>query len=75
MAVTVLREQEVMREALDVLWQNLSPAKVVRLWAAWQMGEGDYLAWRDQLFAGETVTTLFEKVRAYQVAQREHDNA
>ncbi len=75
MAVTVPREQEVVREALDVLWQNLSPAKVVRLWAACQMGEGDYLAWGDQLFEGETVTTLFEKVQAYQLAQREQDDA
>lgn len=36
------------------------------MWAPWQMGEGDYLALRDQLFEGETVATLFEKVRAYQ---------
>jgi hypothetical protein len=66
MTVTVIREQEVLREAVDVLWEHLSPAKVVRLWAAWQMGEGDYLALRDQLFEGESVATLFEKVLAYQ---------
>ena len=66
MTVTVVREQEVLREAVDVLWEHLSPAKVVRLWAAWQMGEGDYLALRAQLFEGESVATLFEKVRAYQ---------
>jgi len=30
------------------------------------MGEGNYLAIREQLFAGETVATLFEKVQAYQ---------
>jgi hypothetical protein len=69
MTVTVVREQEVLREAVDVLWEHLSPAKVVRLWAAWQMGEGDYVALRTQLFEGESVATLFEKVRAYQ--QRE----
>jgi len=66
MTVKVMREQEVLREAVDVLWEHLRPAKVVRLWAAWQMGEGDYLALRDQLFEGESVATLFEKVRAYQ---------
>jgi len=66
MTVTVIREQEILRVAVDVLWEHLSPAKVVRLWAAWQMGEGDYLALRDQLFEGESVATLFEKVLAYQ---------
>lgn len=66
MTVTVIREQELLREAVRVLWEHLSPAKVVRLWATWQMGEGDYLALRDQLFEGESVATLFEKVRAYQ---------
>ncbi len=70
MTITVLREQDVVREAFDVLWQNLSPSKVVRLWAAWQMGEGNYLAWRDELFTEETVATLYEKVQAYQIAQR-----
>ncbi|MBN1877815.1 MAG: hypothetical protein JXA33_26580 [Anaerolineae bacterium] len=66
MTVAVLREQTIVREAFDVLWQHLSFAKVVRLWATWQMGEGDYLEWRDKLFEGETVATLFKKVQAYQ---------
>jgi hypothetical protein len=65
-SVTVIREQEVLREAVDVLQEHLSPAKMVRLWAAWQMGEGDYLMLRDQLFRGETVDSLYEKIKAYQ---------
>jgi hypothetical protein len=66
MTVNVAREQGVLREAVDVLWTHLSPAKVVRLWATWQMGEGDYLTLRDQLFEGESVASLFEKVQVYQ---------
>jgi hypothetical protein len=66
MTVKVAREQDVLREAVDVLWAHLSPAKVVRLWAAWQMGEGDYLSLRDQLFEGESVASLFEKIKAFQ---------
>lgn len=66
MTVKVAREQDVLREAVDVLWEHLSPAKVVRLWATWQMGEGDYVTLRDQLFEGESVASLFEKVQAYQ---------
>lgn len=70
MTVTVMREQDIWREAARVLQQNLSPAKVVRLWATWQMGEGDYLDLRDQLFEGENVATLFEEVRKYQERER-----
>ena len=66
MTVKVISEQEVVQEAAEVLLEHLSPAKVARFWAAWQVGGGNYLAVREQLFAGETVTTLFEKVQAYQ---------
>jgi hypothetical protein len=66
MTVKVLSEQQVLQEAGGVLLEHLSPAKVARFWAAWQAGGGDYLAIREQLFAAETVETLFEKVQAYQ---------
>lgn len=66
MTVKVISEQEVVQEGAEVLLEHLSPAKVARFWAAWQVGGGNYLAIREQLFAGETVTTLFEKVQAYQ---------
>jgi len=66
MTVKVMREQEVLQEAAEVLLEHLSPAKVARFWATWQVGGGNYLAIREQLFAEETVTTLFEKVQAYQ---------
>lgn len=66
MTVKVMREQEVLEEAAEVLLERLSPAKVARFWAAWQVGGGNYLAIREQLFAEESVQTLFEKVQAYQ---------
>ena len=66
MTVKVISEREVLREAAEVLLQHMEPAKVARFWATWQIGEGNYLAIREQLFAGETVATLFEKVQAYQ---------
>lgn len=69
MTVKVLSEQEVLLEAAEVLLEHLSPAKVARFWAAWQVGGGNYLAIREQLFAGETVTTLFEKVQTYQKSE------
>ncbi len=66
MTVKVLSEQAVLQEASDVLLKHLSPAKLVRFWALWQAGKGDYLTLREQLFAQETVKTLYEKVRSYQ---------
>lgn len=66
MTVKVLSEQEVVREAAEILFKYLSPAKVARFWAARQLGGGNYLAIREQLFAEETVATLFEKVQTSQ---------
>ena len=62
MAVKIEREPEITQEALEALVQHLSPSKVARLMAAWQLGTGDYVAMRKQLFAGETVATLARKI-------------
>lgn len=35
-------------------------------------GQGDYLAWRDEEFAGETVDSLSEKILAFQKIQHEN---
>jgi N-dimethylarginine dimethylaminohydrolase len=66
MTVRVIREQEVLQEATEVLVQHLAPAKVARFLAAAQVGGGDYLAIRAEVFAGETVATLVEKVQRSQ---------
>lgn len=66
MTVEVINEQEVVYEAADILFRQLSPAKVVRLLVAWQIGRGDYLTIREQLFGDETVNSLFEKIQVYQ---------
>ena len=68
MTLRVPGEGEVLSEVSQLLIEHLSPAKVVRFWASWQAGRNQYLAWRDDRFAAETVTTLYEKVLAYQDA-------
>jgi hypothetical protein len=45
---------------------HLTPAKLARFWAYWQIGQGDYLDWRDEEFAAETVDSLYEKVLTFQ---------
>ena len=69
MSVKAMSKQQVMQEASDVLIEHMSPSQLARLFASWQNGSGDYLAIRKQLFAEETVDTLFEKVQDYQASK------
>ncbi|MCG2770330.1 MAG: hypothetical protein ABIK79_03020 [Chloroflexota bacterium] len=62
----IVSEQDVLREAEDVLVKHLGLAKTARVWAAWRQGAGDYLEIRERLFQGETVETLCEKVQEYE---------
>jgi len=66
MSIKVSGEAEIVQEAQEILLQHLSPAKAARFWANWQMGRGNYLAWRDQQFAGETVDTLYQQILEFQ---------
>lgn len=74
MKIKVTSEQQIMQEALRVLFANLEPSKVMRFWAACQLGEGDYLKLKEQVFEGETVTSLYEKITAYQDNQQAENN-
>jgi len=63
MSVTVQNESVATAEAVEVLMERLPASKVARLLSSWQIGQGDYLKLRDELFAGETVDGLFEKAK------------
>jgi hypothetical protein len=66
MSVKVASDQEVLREAAQILLDHMTPASAARFWAIWQAGEGDYLAIREKLFGTETVDSLYEKISAFQ---------
>ena len=66
MTIHVTSERQVMQEAAQVLIKHMSPAKAARFWASWQIGEGDYLMIREQLFAKETVKSLYKKIDEFQ---------
>ena len=74
MAVTVMSEQEIMQEATEILLERMSPTKVARFWAMWQLGKGEYQAIREELFGEETVQTLYEEICAYQDEKEESGN-
>jgi len=66
MKIKVTSEQQILQEAFDVLLANLEPSKVSRFWAAFQLGEGDYLQLKEQLFKDEDVASLYDKISAYE---------
>lgn len=70
MTVHVLSERQITLEAVQVLIQHMSPSKATRFWASWQVGEGDYLAIRDELFQKETVSTLYKQIKKFQEKQK-----
>jgi len=69
MTVQVLNERQIVQEAARVLMEHMSPAKATRFWVSWQVGEGNYLAIREQLFAKETVESLYPQVEKFQKAK------
>ena len=63
MSITVENELTTIEEATAILLDKMPVSKVARLLATLQVGAGDYIKTRDQLFAGETVDTLFEQAK------------
>jgi hypothetical protein len=42
-----------------------------RFWIACNLGKGDYLKLKDELFAQESVASLYSKILEFQVSKRE----
>jgi hypothetical protein len=70
MTIQVLSERQINLEAVQVLMQHMTPSKATRFWASWQIGEGDYLAIRDELFQKETVSSLYKQIEKFQEKQK-----
>lgn len=66
MKVNLPSKQQIIQEALHILLAHMEPLKVARFVTACHLDQGDYLETKDQLFASETVDSLFEKIQAYQ---------
>ncbi len=69
--IQIKSEQQVLQEGLEVLLSNMEPSKVARFWAACNMGSGDYLKLKDELFAEESVASLYSKISEFQKLKRE----
>jgi len=69
MTIHVASERQVVQEAAQILMRHMSPANATRFWASWQVGEGDYLAIREQLFGNENVKSLYKQIEEFQKKQ------
>jgi hypothetical protein len=69
MMIQVKREQAVLEEGLQVLLANMEPSNVARFLAACNLGSGDSLKLKDELFAQESVASLYAKVVEFQALQ------
>lgn len=67
--VQVKNEQQVLQEGLQILLANMEPSTFARFWAACNLGKGDYLQLKDELFAEESVASLYSKIAAFQASQ------
>ncbi|KPQ37931.1 MAG: hypothetical protein HLUCCO16_15170 [Phormidium sp. OSCR] len=66
MKVDLPTEQQVIKEGLKILSAHMAPVKFARFVVACQLGEGEYLLSKNEMFADETVDSLYEKVRDFE---------
>ncbi|MGL5194310.1 MAG: hypothetical protein ACRC8Y_12065 [Chroococcales cyanobacterium] len=64
-------DKQLIHQALEILSTHLDPSSFARFVALCQLGEGDYLKAKKQLFKRETVESLYEKIQAFETAKHE----
>ncbi|AFY85939.1 MAG: hypothetical protein CLLPBCKN_002542 [Chroococcidiopsis cubana SAG 39.79] len=64
--IQVKSEQQVLHEGLQILFSKMKPSEVSRFWAACNIGSGNYLKLKDELFAEESVASLYDKILEFQ---------
>lgn len=74
MTANLPKENQVIHEALTILYAHMTPLKVARFITTCQLGAGDYLQSKDALFADETVDSLYEKIQAFEQEQQTKAN-
>lgn len=69
--IQVRSEQQILQEGLQILLSNMEPYKVARFWAACNIDSGDYLKLKDELFAQESVASLYSKILEFESSEHE----
>ncbi|MEB3341752.1 hypothetical protein [Okeania sp.] len=47
----------------------------MRFWSICKLGNGDYLNLKDKLFAGETVDSLYQKIKVFHLEKLANEEA
>jgi hypothetical protein len=71
MKVNTPNDKQVIQQALQILRTHMTPSKFARFIAACNLGEGDYLKTKEQLFVNETVDSLSEKIQAFETIKNQ----
>ncbi len=69
--IQVKSEQQILQEGLQILLSNMEPSEVARFWAACNLGGSNYLNLKDELFAQESVDSLYSKILDFQSSAQE----
>lgn len=64
MKIDLKNDQQIVAEVFNLLIENLEPSKVARFWQICSLGTEDYSQLKDKLFEGETVDSLYDKIKA-----------
>jgi hypothetical protein len=64
-------EQQILQEGLNILLAHMEPSDVARFWAACNLRGSDYLKLKDELFAEESVDSLYSKMLNFQAVAKE----
>ncbi|MEM7773658.1 MAG: hypothetical protein AAGA75_20105 [Cyanobacteria bacterium P01_E01_bin.6] len=70
--IQVRSEQQVLQEGLQILLSNMEASAVARFWAACNISKGDYLKLKDELFAEESVASLYSEIIVFQSSKSEN---
>lgn len=70
--IQINSEQKVLQEGFQILLSTMEPSKFARFCAAWGASSSDYLKVKDELFAQESVDSLYAKISVFQVSN--HDD-
>ncbi|EAZ90234.1 hypothetical protein [Crocosphaera chwakensis] len=63
MKINIDKDPAIIEEALQVLSQHLEQSKLMRFLAICNLGSVDDLNLKEKLFEGETVDSLYEKIK------------
>ena len=74
MKTRITNEKQVIQEAFLILKDHLEPLKFFQFVAACNLGEGDYLEFKDKLFENETHESLYQKIIEFREVKEIMDN-